>query len=153
MSDNSDAAASPLLSGVLLALAERCEHEKPSDVLDAHIAVALRIGPGNVEDNHWLYRNFPNWLVRADGRVEAQPNGVHWAPVPFSASLDAAVTLELPGFYVTVVSGQGQPCAACWLDAESGVQFNGEAKSEPMARCAAALRARAAIAKATGGDQ
>lgn len=102
----------------LMALAERCERESATWELERKIAEAV----------NW-YRPHPDHTRS----ITETPR--------FCTSLDAAVTLEVAGFLVTVVAGKGQPCAVGFLDVESGVQINAEASTEPMARCAAALRA------------
>jgi hypothetical protein len=130
---------------VLLALAERCETEEPSRKLDAEIAVACRIGSDKVDKDHWSYRNFPVWIVRDDGQIEA---GLRWKSPRFTTSLDAAVTLVPVGWLVDVT----QTAPERWIVAllrsddtdESGIA-EATAKTEPMARVAAALRALAQI--------
>jgi len=70
--------------------------------IDAAVAVALRIGPGDVPQ--WI-QAFPEWRARSDGQVEVVHNngegGAHWKPAPVSTSLDAVAALQdrmLPGY-------------------------------------------------------
>lgn len=130
----------------LLALAERCENEGPDVSLDAAIEcainpVARRIGAGSIIQIG-LHARFPK---------------------PFTSSLDAAMTLEPAdaqevcvrkypngGMYVRITLADGRP-----VYSESLLRST----TEPMARCAAALRARAAASRGEatttqqGGDQ
>jgi hypothetical protein len=101
---------------VLLALADRCEREGPSIDLDADIWWAL----------------FP----------DAEPT--KWPA--YTSSLDAAVTLVPEGAYLAGVRQINQTLfwAIIGFEADAETEWQGEAKTEPMARCAASLRARAA---------
>jgi hypothetical protein len=100
---------------VLLALADRCEREGPSRELDAEV---------------WHACN--------------RPDGA-WAPA-YTSSLDAAVTLVPEGAYLAGVRQINQTLfwAIIGFEADAETEWQGEAKTEPMARCAASLRARAA---------
>ncbi len=131
--------AQDLPARLLALLADRCEREEPSRALDAEIAVACRIGSDKVDKDHWSYRNFPTWLPRDDGRVEA---GMHWATLPYTTSLDAAVTLRPEGFAWSVAHDQ---TATADVNQWGEISVRGVAKTAPMAICAAALRARAAV--------
>ncbi len=140
---------------ILLQLAASCERESPSREIDCHIAFFVT-GDLQVGVKGPLKAPLPYMLSEAverprDLQLLANDDNIDMIP-RYTTSLDAAVTLELPGFFVTVVAGKGQPCAVGWLDAESGVQFNAEAPTEPMARCAAALRARAATQAPEEGE-
>ena len=97
----------------LLELAERCEREEPSRELDAAIKAALLGGGG--------------------------------MPKPYGSSLDAAVTL-LPArsWYPVALGYDGEDYHFALTLGIGGDDFVvGVANTEPMARCAAALRARA----------
>lgn len=153
---------------VLLALADRCEREEPSRELDAEIAVACDVRAG------WLVGYGPLWIDHATIKTIGQPTirVNNLAPskpstgnppagdyLPFTTSLDAAVTLvpeatyggkkglmtmrvdqtDDGSFYAELRDG--------WQTSYGGVHIS-HAKTESMARCAAALRARAALTKA-----
>lgn len=114
-------------------LSDRCEAEGPSNELDEAIRVA--VGHSKID------------FGPAQGGVSTEDD---YLPAAYTTSLDAAVTLEMPGFFVTVVKAAGsssEPCAVSWMDIESGAQFMAEAKTEAMARCAAALKVRASLAE------
>ncbi len=116
----------PTPSAVLLALAERCEREEPSKLLDCDIERAIS-GLG------------PDAGIRMDWTAD------------YTTSLDAAVTL-VPEGWRTANIAQGPikyPSWACELFGAIEGIAHGYAKTEVMARCAAALRARAAVAEAS----
>ena len=69
----------------------------------------------------------------------------HDGSLPFyTTSLDAAVTLVPEGF-IWRVSGSSEGRFFASLHPAARDAVTGQAKTEPMARCAAALRARAAV--------
>lgn len=150
-----DKAAGSSTASTLRALADRVEIDGTSNRLNAEIAVAVRHGPHGVEKvgpDHWIYRNFPNWCVRDDGRVEAQPNGVHWAPRDYTGSYDAAKTLIPDGCgiemhrYWLKKPGEWWSAALSW--GTSGEYAEAvDVPSEARAITASALRARAALAE------
>ncbi len=106
------------INETLLALADRCEREEASRELDAEI-------------------------FRATGW-----EGVNMAYVPeFGTSLDAAVTLVPEGWHTSLI--MHHMLTSQWehvlrRDRNADCE-QGWAKTEAMARCAAALRARAAV--------
>lgn len=83
-----------------------------------------------------------------DVAIKAAVIGGGGMPKPYCTSLDAAVTLEDAYFVISVCAQKGTPTLVAWIDSESGVVFKAKAATEPMARCAAALRARAAMENA-----
>ena len=107
---------------VLLALADRCEREEPSSPLNVAICFAI------FGDDKSKWPTPP--LLRQ-----------------FTTSLDAAVTLvpERWDTIVAVMLTTRDPAAARVFKGAMYPSFNGEAKTEAMARCAAALRARASL--------
>lgn len=91
----------------LTELASRVERlTGPCRETDALIDVAVRGGPG-AGFPAWIYTNFPTWRVRAGGRVEVVhtdgTGGVHWTPKPYTASLDAVMTLAAEGYYIIAI--------------------------------------------------
>lgn len=147
MSNNSPAVAAPFDPAVLLALAERCEREEPSRELDEAIAVAafdLEARPYSQRSKRirtmW-------WYVR--GTDDVMFYGAKGIPF-WTASLDAAVTLVPEGW--TQNHNQADD-GSWWAELREGYRTSyGEvriahAKTEAMARCAAALKARAAAAE------
>lgn len=130
--DNSSAEVSaPLPSNkqLLLQLAERCEREEAS--LDLNCAIALATG--------WTCDTgcaLP-WLP---------PTGVRRRPMPFyfTTSIDAAVTLVPEGAYWRV-DGAGAACVYTG-GARTMAEHIGQTNAAATAICAAALRARAAMA-------
>lgn len=153
--NTSDAGASPNPSNadLLLQLAERCEREKPSDDLDLKIATASgwRFGGGRPKGGAWI-----------------APNGVSYhgntfaGPPKFTTSLDSAVTLvpENRSFELTFsAAGDGALRRARlwdWRRSATGLDPGNEwlttGKTLPLALCAAALRARAALANDRKGN-
>ncbi len=125
----------------LEALAARCESEGPS--WDLSIAIELAIVPGAI-DRTW------------DGLVRVGVGDRAYNPPSYTTSLDAAVTLVPKATYggklgpMTVSAHQADD-GAWWCEIRDGWQtsfgkaYIGVAKTEAMARCAAALHARAAI--------
>lgn len=125
----------------LLALAERCEREGPSRELDSAI----------YRDAVAPWRNVA-WL---EGRqIIQKPDGTweRWPPPHYTTSIDAAVTLVPEGWCISL----GSTCQGHWraklhqCGEGRGAQahqdyYNPHIKSGPLALCAAALRARAAL--------
>lgn len=115
--------------------------------------LAKATGPDRALDSY-LGVLFLGWRVRDGGQhIEIPSVGLFAnhpdAPFPSpTASLDAASTLEIAGLYVTVVAGKGLPATVSWLDLESGSRFDGEAATEPLARCLARLEYEIAAASA-----
>jgi hypothetical protein len=135
-------------SAALLALAARCETEKPSRELDAEIAVACR-AISNFDPSKLIAP--PIWKA-AGGHVEVgYESGGYWMPVAirkaaaYTSSLVAAVTLVPPrSWYPADLSFDGEDYHFALSLGVAGTEFvYGVAATEPMARCAAALRARA----------
>lgn len=134
----------------LLTLADRCEAATGSDrELDAHIAVGLGIGArGLLSDDH-------EYLIRTRKDDECAP-GTYWfqcrsgrslrTAEPYTASLDAAMTLVLEGHAFTIYS---DGCAGVApVEADDTPVADVWAATPALALCAAALRARAAIEEA-----
>lgn len=130
MTDNNSpavAAPNPSNAQLLLQLAERCEREEPSRHLD------------------FLIRYRALGVPMTD--TEACPL--------FTTSLDAAVTLCPPDHYLDLHdwTWDEEPswCASlCSKSANVTMRWSHKAKTGPLAICATALRARAAIAGEDG---
>ncbi len=126
---------------VLLKLADRCEREEPSRELDVRIWSAVH----------------PDKMTRAEealDRLEHPAEPVYLADVykvPWlTSSLDAAVTLIADGSEWQITNLYGIARAEVDMNiGDHGAPSCGEHKGAVMALalCAAALRARAAIAK------
>lgn len=128
---------------VLLALADRCEREEPSQELN----IAIFVASGLINEAHctaWCNQDGRKDLTR-ERYIAA------WAP-NFCTCLDAAVTLEPAdaqevcvrkypggGMYVRLTTAAGSPVYSL---------VTNRPVTEPMARLAAYLRARAALTKA-----
>ena len=127
-------------AAVLLALADRCEREEPSRLLDVQIAVAaLGWRDHNKHDPARQQAQGQMLLLTEDDRL-------NWRQAPaFTTSLDAAVTLVPEGRgYVLRSYGDGAGSAII-ADPPRDVVF-GKARvgsNMALALCAAALRARA----------
>lgn len=129
-------AIAPSAANVLLALAERCEREEPSRVLDRQI---IKAALGYVDSDHSvdvLIRNGHSLFV------EDMPR--------YTTSLDAAVTPE--GWRVDVIRQDISGEWECALRRLNGDLVQGFAKTEIMARRSAELRARAALANGATPD-
>lgn len=125
---------------VLLALADRCEREGPSEELDREIAKAAG---WKVNPRHAIFC----W-IRPDGKYVM---GV----LPFTTSLDAAVSLVPEGCSITIsIPGAyaGGHYAMLCLPMQGPIppRHTGKASTTPLSLCAASLRARASISKAKG---
>jgi hypothetical protein len=140
-------------------LAERCEQASGDDRtgLNAEIAAVVgwqRITPSQMGRGH---RSKGGWIAPEDysGRhSDGKPildslhgTVIHRDPPPFTASLDAAMTLVPDGLTIVL------QWRFDWR-AEVGYANVGNAVSGPLALCAAALRARAASCdgRPKGGD-
>ncbi len=138
-------------AAVLLALAERCERERPTRKLDGLIAKAIG------------WKNVHSPMKGKTGGLFGRPwRSTHTCEVPrWTDSLDAAVTLVPDGWHLHSSHQSYGGWSACLHrmfgshEADEKVwrvghhwpkehMTAGKAKAEPMARCAAALRARAA---------
>ncbi len=122
-------------SAVLLALADRCERDFGHVMLN--IAIAKAIGWYSVQFGSVVWRD---------------PHHHDHVTVPdFTTSLDSAVTLVPEGWVVSDLCQTYETArdwhVALWQIGAVESQVYGDAKTEPMARCAAALRARAAVAE------
>jgi hypothetical protein len=138
-------APAPIEPSVLFALAERCEREEPSRELDAEIAVALG---HHVE---WKQANYTMTAFPAISWRPPHPYAGMREPCPqWTTSLDAAVTL-VPASKPMSRHVHQQDNGSWWVELRDGYctsydkVFIASAKTEPMAICAAALRARAAM--------
>jgi hypothetical protein len=120
---------------VLLDLADRCEREEPSTELDAAIGYAVDATPKakNVYKRGHYIGNKPVLL-----RVEAI-----W--LPYTTSLDAAVTLVPSGWSYRVGLNEGRLHAQAVLGRSypTNATVTVESGSPALAICTAALRARA----------
>ena len=129
-------------AATLLALADRCEREKPSRKLDVAIFTTIGLRPD--QERHcadWCRMNGRTDLTR-EHYIEA------WAPC-FTISRDAAAALQPARWYVIEIrhlSPRNFYCVLGNMDREEA-QVIGEANTEPMARGAAALRARVFVAE------
>lgn len=142
----------------LLALAGRCEREVPSRELDADIYIAVRI-PSERAGRIDKLGGVVGWWPK-DGPYQSAID------VPcFTTSMDAALTLvpdakqaELSEMSRHVDWGEAHPvtgshereyCVSVYLLDEAGyatgMGLNGAAETLPLALCAAALKARAAL--------
>lgn len=121
-------------SELLLALAARCEVEKPSKTLDADIGRA--VGETPKIKNIYRQNRYPRELLRTDKVFPA-----------YTTSLDAAVTL-VPEGKDWQAGKIGNECAAGIYPAAHHpfATHKAKAATPALALCAAALRARAAIA-------
>jgi len=113
---------------LLRALAARCEREEPSREMDEAIGRAFGVEPGHVftggldGDDVWLA-----YTSSLDAAVTLKPR--HW--------YTEEVSFDIDGWHVTFTRGLGDRVKA----------RSNNAPSEAQARCAAALKARAAIAE------
>lgn len=111
----------------LLALAERVER---GDATNEEIASALGWRESNLVSSGWWYA----------------PDGIAQLGVPaWLTSLDAAVTLVPEWWVVSHVNSGGTHFMAMRTPAPPFRSVTGKADTEPQARTAAALRARAAM--------
>jgi hypothetical protein len=140
----------------LLALAKRCEQAAgPDRELDAEIEACLtgRVthphAPGYTlekQDAEWKLARLAESGFISSARRPARP---------YTASLDAAVTLVPEGYYWQVANGKrnhSEPQACADLFVAHGpnrgdMSFTVDAATPALALCAAALRARAAMAQ------
>ena len=118
----------------LLALAERVEREAPSNQLDAEVWDTI----GLTDDQK---RHCQKW-VRMDGRTDLTRFDFlrAWTKY-YTSSIDAAASL-MPDVWETIVCGVNDHWSCAAQTKHSRV--SGSASTEPQARLAAALRARAA---------
>jgi hypothetical protein len=130
----------------LLALAERCEQAAGPD-RELDVAIAFACGIVTSRDGDCFYGHKDHSVVVLD-RDYYDHDGNAPALMPFSASLDAAVTLVPEGWgWAVSTTGAGLPCAyghppgnglaVAWID-------DTPAATPALAMCAFALRARAA---------
>lgn len=127
---------------VLLELAERVEAlTGPDREVDA--AITLAIFP-------WVARDGGGDFIRKDG---SPYDGVRVRVLEYTASIDDALTLVPGGANWTLLShadGSTAEVAHPFVDGWRGVGCEVTAESEPLALCAAALKARAALAQKGG---
>lgn len=120
----------------LLALADRCEREEPSRELDASITVA-KLGDG------WCISSAEGWVCVPHQEIIEAPH--------YTTSLNAAVTLVPNDFGMDlqrywIKEGERWSANLSWgIDGDYIEIMDG--KSGALVLCAAALRARAALAK------
>jgi hypothetical protein len=124
-------------TAALLALAERCEAAAGPDY-QMGLAIAEAAG----------YRPVPN-PTSAGGLVGRwyDPDGcmtTHEGPPLFTASVDAALTLVPKGWSKRQYGTDGFSDSPCYATLTYDALRFARAKTEPLAICAAALRARAA---------
>lgn len=124
----------------LLAFAERCEQAAgPDRELDAEISVAVGRHETHVERRCCGTTKLLPWRGDGTGSYNIDCR-------PYTASLDAAVTLVPDGWGYELrqgYSGYRKPVCRTWNGL--GIWNDGPAASTPaLALCAAALRARAA---------
>lgn len=140
----------------LTQLAARCEVEEPSRDLDAEIAAACRIVPDFDPSIYIVPLTYRALGARVEiGSVNETIGGPdQWwteasrSPAAFTTSLDAAKTLAPDGSWHVDVHDWTWSDAPCWCASFQRVQGGSahvvaKAKTEAMARVAAALRARA----------
>lgn len=146
----------------LLALADRCEREKPTRELDARIEQAIApdkkvlfdagsVGPVKRRAAYGPLRDFPmdGWKGETAWDAVAGEVGAR----RYTTSLDAAVTL-VPEGWAWFVEWIGTPfregTARLWIPSQRTKGLHSEqetsaAETPALALCAAALRARAAV--------
>lgn len=143
----------------LNALADRCEREEASCMLDALIERAINPERRAVREAvYGLLRDFPleKW---DDWHAIAQ----HVGAEDYTTSLDAAVGLVPEGwnwsvehycFDAVIPYREPGQKASVWRDSRNPTEriFNIEAKTPALALCAAALRARAALSQTDGQE-
>lgn len=137
----------------LLALADRCEREEPSKLLDAYIGPAVGAAPK-------LKTIYKRGEYRGNKRVVSRLEQI-WAP--YTSSLDAAVTLmpdgqwgvnwDIESVFAKGFEGNVAICVYVWLGHPTNVDtfirspgcatYADGMKWLPRLICAAALRARA----------
>lgn len=128
--------SAPSAGDVLLALADRCEREDARYILECDIATA--VGWRQEDAGGFVYWYTPEGLCGL---------GIH--PPRYTTSLDAARAL-VPKPH-TILHAMYMPDQDLWVAGVTvlvqGREYaeKAHAKTEPMARCAAALRARAAL--------
>ncbi|MBL8582820.1 MAG: hypothetical protein JNL61_11415 [Rhizobiaceae bacterium] len=130
---------------VLLELARRCESERPTYALDVAIWEAVEGVPAHVVGKPFKAGNPPR---------------ITHLPIPnYTRSRDAAATLAPEGWIVSDICQtytEGREWhVALWKCGAVETQVYGDAKTEPAARVAAALKARAALtgeAQASNAD-
>jgi hypothetical protein len=148
----------PIEPSVLFALAERCEREEPSRELDLAISAAVDyrgafqpIYPG--ESYRWGAGGDEIDLLSKTGKRIGVLDPQQFVP-RYTTSLDAAVTLVPAGddvFWRAGHDGEGPDPGLFFAEvlvcrlAKPFTGFRARARTEPMARVAAALRARAAM--------
>jgi hypothetical protein len=121
----------------LNALAGRCEREEPSRELDVDIAAAVACPVGADEGHN--FGNSPNYTTSLDAAVTLVPEGLYReqdGPRPFTKIPDAA-----PNVWRCRIT-RFRPYADLF----------GWAATEPLAICAAALRARA-LSQTDGAEE
>lgn len=140
-----------------LALADRVEREEPSRELDAAIGVACRsldriledfdlsryVGPIEMGIDERQGAGFVcAWLRQNDGA----PRLIHSRPAPhYTTSIDAAVSAMPEGWHVSSIQfSEHWHCEALTNAGRSVHKVRATAPTEPRARMALALRARAA---------
>jgi hypothetical protein len=132
---------------VLLALAARCEAEEPSRELDTAIVLAAF----DLEPRPYSAGKRVLWYFKR-GTDSVMFYGER-SILAYTTSLDAAVTLVPESHVWRVGSGGCNGGYACTVGVGTGQPYgNGEnrwAKTAALALCAAALRARAALAEQT----
>lgn len=141
--------ASEVVRNALIALAVRCETEEPSREIDCHIALAMGFGERGV--GHRGSYKHPIRVTLAelmadpsDLRLMVDDGDVPEETIPrFTASLDAAASLMVPG----AMMRNTRQHEGIWMVRYVHPLVGGNAATEPMARCAAALRARAEIGR------
>jgi hypothetical protein len=123
----------------LNALADRCEREEGSWRLTCEIEAAIT---GATLRDDMVHLGVPIWLEDFD-----KPAGrKQWRPQAYTTSLDAAVTLVPEGWAWLHSSFDVMTCVKLTEDdKEWPPRVHGTGRALPMALCAAALRARAAV--------
>ena len=130
----------------LLALAERCEQAAgPDRELDAEIEACLTGRVTHLRAPGWTFEaQDTEWKLARLVDTQFISRVSRPAP-PYTASLDAAVTLVPEGWAVELVQAlSGSPWHATLRGGSALVPIIGATASKPaLALCAAALRARA----------
>lgn len=134
MTEQSDGAFGSTGAGeALLALAERCEKaEGPNIALEQAIAMAVY------------------GAQATDVTGITVVDGLAWRFPAYTASLDAAMTLVPEGCVWSVMTDYELPGRARVYDADKLASHKSDGTTPALSLTAAALRARAAIALATG---
>lgn len=135
-------------------LIERLEKApEGSRELDAEIAIASRspFAANYRKLPEWALKNFPTWCKTGRvGQVACEHDngepGLNWGALPFSTSLDAALTLVPEGWGSKVMVSNNRSCGHAVVSDSWGCEhrtfYANQAATPALALCIAALKAR-----------